>query len=282
MIIKKNFDLTEYNSYKIKSKVILAIFPQNKHEISEALITYRDSIIVGGGNNIILAKSFYEKPMIFIRDNFSNYKVDGNSIFVDSGLPMRSLSKIAAENSLKGFECFYDIPGTVGGGLAMNAGTDNCLISDHLITVEVFNRKERKFIFKKKNQCDFGYRGSIFKNDNLVIVGAEFNLKKGNQIQIIDIMTEIRKKREAKQPKNFPNAGSVFKRPEGYYVGEIIQELGLKGYTIGGARISEKHAGFIINNGNATGEDIINLINNIKIKVFTKYNIDLELEQIII
>jgi len=282
MILRNNFDLTEFNSYKIKSKVILAIFPQNKQEISEALMSYQDSIIIGGGNNIILSKSIYEKPMIFIRDNFSTYKVDGYSIIVDSGLSMCSLSKIAAENSLKGLEYFYDIPGTVGGGIAMNAGSENCLISDYLIEVEVFNKKERKFNLLNKNQCEFRYRESIFNNNNLVIVGAEFSFPYGDKTHIYELMTEIRKKREVKQPKNFPNAGSVFKRPKGYYVGEIIQELGLKGYTIGGAQISEKHAGFIINRGGATGEEIIYLINYIKSMALSKLNIHLTLEQIII
>lgn len=278
-----DFDLTDYNSYRIKAKTTLAIFPETRNEFVEAINKYPNSIIIGGGNNIILSKKEYNVPFVFIRNNWANYRVDNLFVKVDAGLSMPKLSEIAMEYSLSGFETFYDIPGSVGGGITMNAGAGDDFISNNLIQVEAYDTQNNKFLLLDNSSCAFGYRESIFKmNKNLVITGALFKFQKGDRGIIKEKMELIKETRVSKQPKEYPNAGSVFKRPKGYFVGTMIQQLGLKGFSIGGAQVSEKHAGFIINKGGATGDDIIKLISHIKEVVYKEYNIELEVEQIII
>lgn len=283
MKIYRNFDITPLNSYKVNSAVAVAVFPESKQEVIDALVEYPNAIIVGGGNNIILSKSRYETPFVFIGRGYDKYRIDEGRVVVCSGIMMPQLSEIAAGNSLCGFETFWDIPGTVGGGVTMNAGAGDQFISDYLIVVEAFDRHDGQLKQFAKDECEFAYRNSIFKhNRNLVVLEVTFEFPMGVAGNIREKMDCIKLSRESKQPKELPNAGSVFKRPLGYYVGTMIEELGLKGYSVGGAQISEKHAGFIVNRSNATGEDIIGLIQYIQKVVKQEKGIELETEQIII
>ncbi|MFZ4797014.1 MAG: UDP-N-acetylmuramate dehydrogenase [Bacteroidia bacterium] len=283
MRLEKNFQLVDYNSYKIRSLASLALFPESNEELKDCFVKYPDAIIWGGGNNIILSKSHYKNPIIFIRDNLKKINILGNQIEVQAGLQMFELSNILLKSELAGFESFCDIPGCIGGGIIMNAGTGDDQISNHLISVTAFDKETNKFLKFAKSECEFDYRNSIFKNNNaLIVISAVFQFESGNYNSIKYKMDTIRETRHSKQPIEFPNAGSVFKRPDGYYVGTMIESLGLKGYSIGDAQVSEKHAGFIINKGNATGDDILKLISHIQLLIFNQYNVHLELEQIII
>jgi len=283
MKIVHDIDLTHHNSYQVHSVAKTGFFPANKAELIEILSSGNKFIIIGGGFNIILTKAYYTTPFVFIKDNYASFKINDDKIDVESGLSLPSLSGIAADNSIMGFETFCDIPGTVGGGILMNAGAGNQFLSDHLVSVEFFDRTTNSLVNLTKELCKFGYRDSIFHRDtNLIILSASFNATLGIQEQIRSEMELIKTARGERQPKEFPNAGSVFKRPEGKFVGTMIQELGLKGHAIGGAMISIKHAGFIVNTGNATGQDISNLIKFIQKKVFDNFNIHLETEQILI
>lgn len=283
MRIESNFQLEDYNSYKIKSSATLALFPESIEELNVIIRKYPEAIIWGGGNNIILSKKHYTTPIIFIRENLKNYILKGNRVEVQAGMQMSELSTILLENNLTGFEAFCDIPGCIGGGVIMNAGSGSSFISDNLISVTALDKVTQTHMQFSREDCMFDYRESIFKRKKaFVILTVLFDFKNGDYQSIKSKMDEIRKIRHVKQPREFPNAGSVFKRPVGYYVGAIIESLGLSGYSIGDAQISEKHAGFIVNKGNATGDDILKLISYIQHQVHDKLSIDLELEQIIV
>jgi UDP-N-acetylmuramate dehydrogenase len=278
----KEFDLTEYNSYRLKSKCANAFFPDNEDEMRYIFShgVGRKKVLLGHGNNVILSKKYYSEDFIILSNNFNQIYISDTIIEAEAGATLLRMSELASEKSLTGLEIFYDIPGSIGGAVVMNAGANGEAISDVLMKVRYYDSIKDEFKEIQNAAIGFDYRNSCFqKNTDLIITKAWFQLRAGNSDQINLRMEKIRSERWVKQPRNYPNAGSVFKRPTGYYVGEMIDELGLKGFTIGGAKISEKHSGFIINFKDAQGEDIINLIETISLKVYQKYNIYLELEQ---
>ena len=283
MPIYYNSDLTLFNSYHLKSKCVKAIFPTSEDEFIKYLKQSKPKIIIGNGNNIILSKEFYTEEFIILNGCFNNAIINGTEIIAEAGATSLQLSELALKNSLSGFEEFYDIPSSIGGAMVMNAGTSEGEIKDITIKVRYFDTLEKKIKEISKEKIYFGYRNSFFqKNKNHIILKAWFNLKKDNKIFIKKRMLEIKERRWSKQPRDYPNCGSVFKRPPNKFVGPMIEELGLKGFSIGGAKISEKHAGFIINYNNATGKDILELIHYIQQKIKEKFQIHLEIEQRII
>ena len=283
MIKYSDFDLTEYNSYRIGSRVKEALFPECIDDVQQAFKRYEDLVVLGGGNNIIISKSYYDGAFLFVRDNLSSHQVNGYSIESEAGLDMAVLSQFACENELSGLEIFYDIPGSVGGAVFMNAGNAELSMSELVDTVWAINKSTKVIEVFNNEACLFGYRSSVFmRRPELVILKVKLQLSKGDSNAIEQKMQLNKTVRAGKQPKDFPNAGSVFKRPKGYFVGTMIEELGLKGYSIGGAQVSEKHAGFIVNKGDAKGEDILQLIKYIQEKVYNAYSVKLELEQVII
>ena len=194
---------------------------------------------------------------------------------------LEELSIYAMKHSFAGLEYFYDIPGCVGGAITMNAGSCGISFSDYIESVKYLDCNTRDVRILKKEEIETGYRNSIFKNNNnFFIISCVLELPKGDQVDILNKMEEIKKKRFFKQPREYPNAGSVFVRPkEDLYVGPMIEKLNLKGYRIGDAEVSTKHAGFIVNRGNATGEDIVKLITYIQEKVQKHFGVSLKTEQ---
>lgn len=288
MKVKYNLDLTEYNSYRIHSVAELAIFPESIGDFKEIVSTYdlKKASVIGKGCNIILGKDKYpaSHPFIFIRDNFAKIEEENGIIRVLAGTDLKELSEYAQEHSLTGLEYFYDIPGCVGGAITMNAGSCGVSISDYIVEITYMDMETGKLHMVSKDQLCLGYRESYFKDyTKNFILESVFALPKGDSIKIKVQMEEILNRRHSKQPFDYPNAGSVFIRPaENIYVGPMIEKLGLKGYRIGGAEVSTKHAGFIINAGNATGHDIISLIEFIRTRVKEKFNVELRTEQRII
>jgi UDP-N-acetylmuramate dehydrogenase len=283
MKVYDNFDLTDYNSYKIKSKCSKAYFPENESDILFFLKNEKDYIILGNGNNIILSKENYILPFLILNNVFDSITKEDQILEIDAGADMLKVSEFALENELSGLEMFYDIPSSLGGAIVMNAGANGEEIKDLIIKVRYLDLVDLKIKEKTKDELNFNYRNSFFQiNKDKIILKAWIQLKSKSKKSIESKMNDIKQKRWLKQPKEFPNAGSVFKRPKNLYVGPMIDELGLKGLTIGGAQISEKHSGFIINIGNASGKDILELIKIVQSKVSEKFNIDLEIEQIII
>ncbi len=285
MKIIKDLDLTNYNSYKIHSTAAIALFPESEQDLREIISNYdvSSAYILGKGCNSIFAKKYYpvSQPIIFIRENYSGICQHGNQLEVLAGTDLEELSIYAMKHSFAGLEYFYDIPGCVGGAITMNAGSCGISFSDYIESVKYLDCNTRDVRILKKEEIETGYRNSIFKNNNnFFIISCVLELPKGDQVDILNKMEEIKKKRFFKQPREYPNAGSVFVRPkEDLYVGPMIEKLNLKGYRIGDAEISTKHAGFIVNRGNATGEDIVKLITYIQEKVQKHFGVSLKTEQ---
>lgn len=286
MRIVENFDLTAFNSYRIKSKCKRAFFPESVEDFIEIYTTYKteqDKILLGGGYNVILAKEYYEKDFILIGESFSRLTIDQSNpglLVGDAGVSTLQLSNFALEQGLTGVEIFYDIPSSLGGAVVMNAGASGEEIKDVLVKVQYLDRADMLIKEIHKEDIGFQYRNSFFqKNTDKLVLRAWLQLSKGDPIAIKSKMEAVKEARWSKQPKNFPNAGSVFKRPVGHYVGPMIEQLNLKGFTIGGAQVSEKHGGFIINIGEAKGQDILDIIAVIQERVKERFGVDLEVEQ---
>lgn len=285
MKIYNNFNLTNYNSYRINATCKTAYFPESEQDLIDFFKEKESFILLGSGHNVILSKEHYENDFLIFNGNFNHVTIDPKSGITEaeSGITMLELSELALENSLSGIEIFYDIPSSLGGAVVMNAGASGEEIKDVLVKVRYLDLEDFKVKEINKEDISFEYRNSFFqKNTDKIVLKAWLLLKPTDKVSIKEKMETIKEQRWAKQPKEFPNAGSVFKRPPGYYVGAIMDELGLKGFTVGGAKISEKHGGFIVNFDNATGQDIIDIITHVKTKVFEKFSVDLEVEQRII
>lgn len=287
MKVVENFDLTNYNSYRLKAFCHTAVFPTREEDFIEIYSNpkiYQDPIMLGGGYNVILSKENYDRTFIIVGDSFSKIElISDNTILCQAGVNTEALSNFALENCLSGAEIFYDIPSSIGGAVVMNAGASGEEIKDILDTVRYLDLSTMKVCEIQKSDINFKYRNSLFQQSKgKVILSATFKLAPGNSETIKEKMETVKAARWKKQPRDFPNAGSVFKRPPGFYVGAMIEELNLKGFTVGGAKISEKHGGFIINFNGATGEDILNIISSVKQKVQERFGVDLEIEQRII
>ncbi len=284
MRVENNFQLKDYTSYKIEATCEKAYFPDSEADIAEIFSNSEKKLILGSGHNTILTKNFYTESFVIFSGNFNDQKITENGIITaEAGIDMLTLSNLALENNLSGLEIFYDIPSSLGGAVVMNAGASGEDIKSLLLSARYFNPKTGTFHEIAKEEIGFEYRNSFFqKNPFLIITQATLQLQKGDPIAIEEKMETIKAQRWAKQPRDLPNAGSVFKRPEGYYVGAIMDDLGLKGYTVGGAKISEKHGGFIVNFNEATGQDILGVIQHVQSKVKEKYGFELEVEQRII
>jgi len=277
-----NFNLTNYNAYHVKAVCAKAWFPENDSDIIEIFRQNKNKrhIILGNGNNIILSKEHYDEEFIILNGCFDKVTVNNTEIEAEAGATLLQMSETALKHRLTGLEIFYDIPSSVGGAVVMNAGTKEGEISDILVKVRYLDLSDMQIKEIAKRDLGFEYRNSFFqKHTNKIVLKALFMLGKGNSEQIKAKMEETKQSRWAKQPREYPNSGSVFKRPEGRFVGPMIDELGLKGFSIGGAQVSEKHSGFIINKGNAKGSDIMAIISEIQRQVKEKFGINLEQEQ---
>lgn len=285
MKVIENLNLKNYNAYQIESYCSKAYFPESINDFFYLLSneTSDRKIIIGNGNNIILSKDYYEEAFIIINGCFDSIEVEGTVVQAEAGTTLLQLSKVALENDLTGFEIFYDIPSSVGGAVVMNAGSKAGEIKDILLKVQYLDLTDNQIREISKNEISFEYRNSFFqRNPDKIVLKAWFHLKKGYKEEIESLMERIKRERWEKQPREYPNCGSVFKRPPGRFVGPMLDELGLKGYSVGGAKISEKHSGFIVNMGNASGRDILDLIRFAQDKVKEKFRVVLEVEQRII
>ncbi|MBE6047726.1 MAG: UDP-N-acetylmuramate dehydrogenase, partial [Clostridium sp.] len=201
----------------------------------------------------------------------------GNFIKADAGVLLKDVSDKAVENSLTGFEFACGIPGSVGGAVFMNAGAYGGEIKNVILEAEVMDN-EGNIIVLSKDELELGYRTSKVMKENLIVISAIFQLELGEKEVIESRVEELTRKREEKQPLEYPSAGSTFKRPEGYFAGKLIQDAGLKGYSIGGAAVSEKHSGFVINKNGATAKDILDLIKYVQQEVYKQFGVELHTE----
>lgn len=279
-----NFDLTEFNSYRVKANCNKAFFPDTEADVVSLYKNEQPLILLGSGHNIIFSKERYEDNFLIFNGNFDAIKVSEDGLIeAESGATMLQISEVALENGFSGVEIFFDIPSSLGGAVVMNAGASGEEIKDVLVKVRYLDLEDMEIKEIAKEDMGFEYRNSFFqRNTDKIVLKAWLQLRPMPKAEIKSKMDTIKEQRWAKQPKEFPNAGSVFKRPPGYYVGAIMDELQLKGFTVGGAKISEKHGGFIVNFNNGSGSDILAIIKEVKSKVMQRYNIDLEIEQRII
>lgn len=282
--VLENVDLKKYNTYRIGGKARYLIKPYNIESL-ELLINYLNNnnikyLVIGNGSNIILPDEDYDGVIILL-SNLNKCILNKDEVYVEAGEMLNVFVMNIVNNNLGGIENLCGIPGTLGGAIVQNAGCYGTNISDKLISVSYL---ENGKVFEIKNsECNFSYRDSIFKsNKNKIILSAKFKFDFKNKDEMLNIIKENNQKRKNSQPLEYPNAGSVFRNPVNLSSGKLIDEAGLKGYNINDAYISSKHANFIINRGNATSKDIIDLINYIKKVILEKYNIELILEQEII
>ena len=235
--------------------------------------------IHGNGSNVIFSDSGYHGVVISIGQSMSGLglKEDGVVIHADAGVTLAKLAAFAAENSLAGLEFASGIPGTLGGAVTMNAGAYGGEMKDVLVSVTVCDRNGTVKTLSNE-ELGLGYRTSIIQKSAYIVLAADIKLNHGDKEAIKAAMKELNGKRREKQPLEYGSAGSTFKRPEGHYAGQLIEESGLKGYRSGDAMVSQKHAGFVVNVGNATAADVISVIRHVQEEVRSRYNVELETE----
>lgn len=284
--IKYNEPMKKHTTTKVGGPCDCLVEPTTIEEIQQVLKYVKENnisyYVIGNGSNLLVKDEGIKALIIKITDKFSDYEVNGKYIKVYAGCSVPKLSQIAKKNSLSGLEFACGIPGSVGGAIRMNAGAYGSEM------VNVVNRVgyldgNGQIIEISGDEAEFTYRHSMFvEHPEYIVLYAIYKLKKGNIEEISSKMEENLNSRKEKQPLEYPNFGSVFKRPEGYFVGKLVDECGLKGYTIGGAQVSTKHSGFIVNTGNATCKDILDLIEYVKNKVNEKFNVLLQEEVVIL
>ncbi len=234
-------------------------------------------LIIGNGSNILIKDGGIRGVVIELADNFNSYEINDTRMTAQSGALLSVLGKALQKQELKGFEFASGIPGTLGGALAMNAGAYGGEMKDIVKSVRLMDMEGN--IFELSNeQMEFGYRKSIISKNGYIALSAELELQEGNYDEIKSLMDDLATRRITKQPLNFASAGSTFKRPTGYFAGKLIEETGLRGLTLRGAQVSEKHCGFVVNQGEASAKDILDLIYVIKSAVYAKFGVMLEEE----
>ena len=235
-------------------------------------------IVLGRGSNVVFSDDGFD-GVVVLTHGLDALSCEENRIVAGAGVSMLKLGRFAEEHSLTGLEFAHGIPGSVGGGVYMNAGAYGGEIRGVLLSCECYDIKNQSFLTLDNSECDFGYRHSIFhENKDLIVLFATFELAVGDKTEIRRAMDDLKERRAASQPLEFHSAGSTFKRPEGYFAGKLIEDCGLKGRCIGGAYVSEKHAGFVINKGEASAADIVELVEYIKSTVYGRYGVSLECE----
>ena len=233
--------------------------------------------VVGNGSNLLVSDNGYQGIILQIGRKMSNISVNGNVIVAQSGATMAQVAAEAWKNGLTGLEFASGIPGTVGGGVVMNAGAYGGELAQVVTYVQVLNI-EGEFMNLDNDTLEFGYRRSTIRRQPFIVTEVTFELTPGDPEMIKAKMDELAVKRREKQPLEFPSAGSTFKRPEGHFAGELIMNAGLRGFQVGGARVSDKHCGFVVNTGNASAADIMDVIWEVQRRVKDRFGVDLEPE----
>jgi len=245
--------------------------------LSEEQLPY---FFLGNGSNLLVSDKGYEGIIItFSKKLAEDVTVEGDKIVAGGGVLLSKVAKCALDESLTGFEFAAGIPGTVGGAMVMNAGAYDGEMKQIVESVEVID-KEGNLRVLSCEEMEFGYRTSILKREPFIVTKATFKLSKGDKSVIKGKMDDLAARRRDKQPLEYPSAGSTFKRPEGHFAGKLIMDAGLRGYQVGGARVSDKHCGFVVNVGNATAEDVHNLMEDVIKKVQEEFQVKLEPEVI--
>lgn len=279
MNFKKYVPMRDYTTFKIGGECLAMVEPASAQEVMLALETAAecgiDTFIMGNGSNLLVSDRGINKLVIRIAERMSSVEISGNTVMAQAGALLSSVAKLSVSRGLMGLEWASGIPGSIGGSVAMNAGAYGGELSDCVKRVDFI--KNGRFYSDAVEKGDFGYRKSLYDSPDITVCGVGMELCPDNG-GAAERMREYTALRRAKQPLAYPSAGSTFKRPEGYYAGALIEGAGLKGFSVGGAEVSTLHAGFIINKGGATADDVKDLIFEIQKRVFEKYGVMLETE----
>ena len=277
----KQEPMKKHTSFRIGGNADIYISPKSSEEIQSILFLAKKYdvpvTVMGNGSNLLVSDKGIRGIVIQIGEDMSTILVKGEKITAQAGALLKTIGEKALQSSLEGFAFAGGIPGSLGGAVCMNAGAYGGEIKDILVEAEVLT-EDLQIKKLSTQQLQFSYRHSIIPEKGYIVLSATFLLKKGNQKEIAQKMTELAQQRREKQPLNFPSAGSIFKRPQGYFAGKLITDAGLKGYSIGDAQVSQKHGGFIVNKGNATCADVLVLIEHCQKTVFEKFGVMLETE----
>ncbi len=277
--------MSRHTTFKTGGPARLFIRPDNRQQLLEALDIIRKSgeqhYILGNGSNLLVSDKGYEGVIISLSNLRNLEVVDETHIRAEAGCLNSQIAALARENSLTGFEFAAGIPGTIGGAMIMNAGAYGGEMKDITAEVSAIDPEGRE-ITLKASECDFGYRTSRLKREGYVVTDALLMLSLSDPDTIQAAMTDLALRRKEKQPLEYPSAGSTFKRPEGYFAGKLIEDAGLKGFSVGGAQVSEKHCGFVINRSAATSADIYSLICEVQKRVLAASGVTLEPEVIML
>lgn len=273
--------MKNHSSMKTGGTAKTVYFPENREELCTIVKTLRDSdkkfIVLGNISNVLLPDEEMEIPLVITTEMKNVEKKGKTSVYADAGVSFTKLALDMSKCGLSGLEFAYGIPGTVGGAVYMNAGAYGGETKDVVKNVDVMD-KNGNVLTLSNEECRFGYRKSLFSDDEYVILGAEFSLCEKDADECVNAARELMQKRVDKQPLEYPSCGSTFKRPEGFFAGALIEEAGLKGYRVGGAMVSTKHAGFVVNFDSATTADVVALMRSVREKVKENSNVVLEAE----
>ncbi|MBE6680379.1 MAG: UDP-N-acetylmuramate dehydrogenase [Ruminococcaceae bacterium] len=279
--IRADYPMKRVTSFRIGGNADLAVYPADTEAFIFGINAARNLgvpyIVIGNGSNTLASDKGF-RGCVFVTTDMRKVTIDGEYLTAGCGCLLGSVGTNASTSGLSGAEFANGIPGTVGGAVYMNAGAYGGQMSDIIQSTECYDIDSGEVLTLDNTAQNFGYRHSIFMEKNYIVLSATFKLTRGNPDEIKAKMNEYLRARRDKQPLEFPSAGSVFKRPEGHFAGKLIEDAGLKGTSVGGAMVSPKHAGFIVNTGDATASDVFALIEIIKEKVYSMFGVMLECE----
>jgi len=280
-LILTNVPMKEHTTIRVGGKADYMVMADSIENIRKSVSMLSSLsipfMIMGNGSNIVFSDDGYHGVIIKIGAGLSRIEVDGDTITAEAGASLAAVANLAMENSLSGLEFASGIPGTIGGAAYMNAGAFDGEMKQAIAETLCIDR-EGRFITLHGDEHNFSYRHSRMQDEDLICLKVKLKLNKGDKETIRSKMNELNARRREKQPLNYPSAGSVFKRPPGCYAGKLIDDCGLRGYRIGGAQVSDKHCGFIVNTGNATASDVVALIKHVQQTVYNNFGKLLELE----
>lgn len=279
--IRADEPMKKHISFRVGGPADILVKPTTEEEIKNTIAFLKEEnipyLVIGNGSNLLIKDGGIRGVVIEISDNYNSFEIKGNMLDAQAGALLSVLGKALLRSELKGFEFAAGIPGTLGGALAMNAGAYGGEMKDIVKSVKLMNTKGE--IFELTNEeMEFGYRRSLLSKEDHIVLSATIELEKGNFDEIKAIMADFTQRRVTKQPLSLPSAGSTFKRPEGNFAGKLIEDSGLRGLTLRGAQVSEKHCGFVVNLGNANAKDLLDLMYVVKSTVYAKYGVMLEEE----
>ena len=273
--------MKNHTTFRIGGPADALALPKTPKEVAEVVHFCHEHAqpyyVLGNGSNLLVSDEGYRGLVLQLYRNFNDIQVNGETITVQSGAMLAAVARTAYQTGLTGLEFASGIPGTIGGAVVMNAGAYGGEMKNVLKEVTVLTKEGEVLVIPAK-ALELGYRTSVIPKNGWIVLGAVLQLKKGDQEQILARMEELKEQRITKQPLDLPSAGSTFKRPEGYFAGKLIMDAGLRGFTVGGAQVSEKHCGFVVNRGNATAADVWELICEVKRRVKEMTGVELEPE----